>query len=107
MIEDSEISNFVIAPSNIYLSTLLSDKYDLCAQNAHYLDFGAFTGEVSFKQLKSMGIKYALIGHSERRAMFNETDESVNKKLHKCNQFLQFCLFIIIIFINLALIIFL
>ncbi len=53
------------------------------AQNMHFEDSGAFTGEVSADMLKSIGVTYVIIGHSERRAMFNETDESVNKKLHK------------------------
>ena len=53
------------------------------AQNMHFADEGAFTGEVSGQMLSSIGVSYVVIGHSERRAMFNETDESVNKKLHK------------------------
>ena len=53
------------------------------AQNMHFADEGAFTGEVSGQMLISIGVSYVVIGHSERRAMFNETDESVNKKLHK------------------------
>ena len=53
------------------------------AQNMHWADEGAYTGEVSANMLKSIGVTYVIIGHSERRAMFNETDESINKKLHK------------------------
>ena len=53
------------------------------AQNMHFADEGAYTGEVSGLMLKSIGVTYVIIGHSERRAMFNETDESINKKLHK------------------------
>ena len=53
------------------------------AQNMHFADEGAYTGEVSGLILKSMGVSYVIIGHSERRAMFNETDEAINKKLHK------------------------
>lgn len=53
------------------------------AQNMHFEDSGAFTGEVSAEMLKSIGVSYVIIGHSERRAMFNETDEAINKKLHK------------------------
>ena len=53
------------------------------AQNMHFADEGAFTGEVSASMLNSLGVTYVIIGHSERRAMFNETDETVNKKLHK------------------------
>ena len=53
------------------------------AQNMHYEDSGAFTGEVSAPMLKALEVEYVIIGHSERRAMFNETDEAINKKLHK------------------------
>lgn len=84
IIEGSDITNFTICPSNIYLTTLISDKYSLCSQNGHYLESGAFTGEVSFKQLKSIGVKYSLIGHSERRNIFNETDDDVRRKLKSC-----------------------
>ena len=51
------------------------------AQNMHFEEKGAYTGEVSGKMLKSMQIEYVIIGHSERREYFNETDESVNKKI--------------------------
>ena len=84
IIENSDITNFIIAPSNIYLSTLLSKKYPICSQNGHYLDKGAFTGEVSFKQLKSLGVEYSLIGHSERRNLFHETDDDIRRKLKSC-----------------------
>ena len=51
------------------------------AQNMHFAESGAYTGEVSGKMLKSIGVQYVIIGHSERREYFNETDESVNKKI--------------------------
>ncbi len=51
------------------------------AQNCHFEESGAFTGEVSAKMLSSIGVKYVIIGHSERRAYFAETDVTVNKKL--------------------------
>lgn len=51
------------------------------AQNVHFMDRGAYTGEVSPSMLKSLGVEYVIIGHSERRQYFNETDETVNKKL--------------------------
>ena len=51
------------------------------AQNMHFAENGAFTGEVSGKMLKSINVEYVIIGHSERRQYFNETDESVNKKV--------------------------
>lgn len=52
------------------------------AQNMHFEESGAYTGEVAPRMLKSIDVKYVIIGHSERRAMFNETDETCNKKLH-------------------------
>ena len=51
------------------------------AQNMHFEESGAFTGEVSGKMLKSIGVEYVIIGHSERRQYFAETDETVNKKI--------------------------
>ena len=51
------------------------------AQNMHYEEKGAYTGEVSPQMLKAIGAEYVIIGHSERRQYYNETDESVNKKL--------------------------
>jgi triosephosphate isomerase len=55
----------------------------LGAQNMHFEDEGAFTGEVSAGMLKEIGVDYCIIGHSERRQYFNETDETVNKKIVK------------------------
>lgn len=51
------------------------------AQNTHFEDKGAFTGEVSAKMLEDIGVEYVIIGHSERREYYNETNESVNKKI--------------------------
>lgn len=51
------------------------------AQNMHYEESGAYTGEVSPAMLRELNIEYVIIGHSERRQYFNETDESVNKKV--------------------------
>ena len=51
------------------------------AQNMHFEEKGAYTGEVSAKMLKSINVEYVIIGHSERRQYFNETDETVNKKV--------------------------
>ena len=52
------------------------------AQNLYYEEKGAYTGEISAAMLRDLGVKYVIIGHSERRALFGETDESVNKKVH-------------------------
>lgn len=53
----------------------------LGAQNVHWEDEGAFTGEVSPKMLKEIGCRYCIVGHSERREMFGETDATVNRKV--------------------------
>jgi len=54
----------------------------IAAQNMHFENEGAFTGEVSPVMLQDLAIPYVVLGHSERRAMFNETDEAINKKAH-------------------------
>ncbi len=84
----------VICPTFPALSKV-SDVLTNCnisvgAQNLHWEEEGAFTGEVSAAMLKSVGCTYVIIGHSERRQYFGETDETVNKKLmsalkHKLN----------------------
>jgi triosephosphate isomerase len=58
-------------------------KIKLGAQNMHFEDKGAFTGEVSAAMLKSVGCEYVILGHSERRAIFNESDEIINRKIKK------------------------
>ena len=52
------------------------------AQNCHYAQNGAFTGEVSCRMLSELGVKYVIIGHSERRQYFGETEPDVNRQLH-------------------------
>jgi triosephosphate isomerase len=54
----------------------------LGAQNMHFEEQGAYTGEISAKMLTEIGVTHCIIGHSERRQFFNETDETINKKLH-------------------------
>ena len=53
------------------------------AQNVHFADEGAFTGEISVSMLEEIGVDFCIVGHSERRQYFGETDETVNKKLKK------------------------
>ena len=63
------------------LLTAQNTNIKIGAQNMHFEESGAYTGEVSGKMLKSINVEYVIIGHSERREYFNETDETVNKKI--------------------------
>ena len=70
---------FVLLPAAI--SALKSNDVGVGAQNISQFDSGAYTGEVSAAQLNDIGTEYVIIGHSERRELYGETDDSVNKKL--------------------------
>ena len=63
------------------LLTAQNTNIKIGAQNMHFEKSGAYTGEVSGEMLKAINVEYVIIGHSERRQYFNETDESVNKKI--------------------------
>ena len=69
---------------NIPAATRLfkDSRVSIGAENCHYESHGAYTGEVSPEMLKELGVKYVVIGHSERRQYYNETDFTVNKKVH-------------------------
>ncbi len=73
-------------PSPVLLPTVIpackGSRVAVGAQNIHFAEEGAYTGETSVGQLKAVGGTHTLIGHSERRQYFAETDEIVNKKLH-------------------------
>lgn len=77
--------DIVICPPFTNLSDigemLNEENIELGAQNCYWENEGAFTGEVSVGMLKSVGCKYVIIGHSERRSLFGETDKSVNAKI--------------------------
>jgi triosephosphate isomerase len=83
-IKDVEI---VIAPPYTSISTTLkllkSTNIKVGAQNMYFEESGAFTGEISPTFLKKIGCEYVILGHSERRNIFNETDELINKKIKK------------------------
>ncbi|WP_295613599.1 triose-phosphate isomerase, partial [Chamaesiphon sp. GL140_3_metabinner_50] len=61
--------------------SLHGNRIRLGAQNVHWEECGAYTGEISASMLTEMGVRYAIVGHSERRQLFGETDETVNLRL--------------------------
>ncbi|WP_067727154.1 triose-phosphate isomerase [Oceanobacillus damuensis] len=81
--ESDQVEAIVCAPFP-YLSSLVEKtngtKMKVAAQNMHFEDSGAYTGEVSPVMLKDLGVTHVVLGHSERREYFAETDETVNKK---------------------------
>jgi len=84
--KDTDVRAAICAPY-VHLDTLKAifdgTQIKVGAQNVHFEDMGAFTGEVSALMLEEIGVDYCIVGHSERRQYFAETDETVNKKLHK------------------------
>ncbi|SDP71444.1 triose-phosphate isomerase [Clostridium gasigenes] len=77
--------DIVICPTFVCLDAALKaaagSNIKIAAQNMHFAENGAFTGEVAPGMLEAMGVSYVVIGHSERREYFNETDEACNKKV--------------------------
>lgn len=83
-INKNENTEVVICPPFIYLSSLMAlskNKIVFGAQDCFWEQKGAFTGEVSPLMLKDLGVDYVIIGHSERRKHFKETDKKINKKI--------------------------
>ncbi|MFA5669475.1 MAG: triose-phosphate isomerase [Balneolaceae bacterium] len=85
--EVSEEVDVLVCPPFVSLSMAVNYLHDtdiqVGAQNFYYEDNGAFTGEISATMLEESGCNFVLIGHSERRQFFGETNELVNKKVHK------------------------
>ncbi|MFK5676688.1 triose-phosphate isomerase [Ligilactobacillus sp. LYQ60] len=83
--QNSEVETLICAPA-VDLPALLDSakgsQLHVGAENCYFEDEGAFTGETSPKVLHEMGVDYVIIGHSERRGYFHETDEDINKKAH-------------------------
>ncbi|RIL37119.1 triose-phosphate isomerase [Staphylococcus equorum] len=86
--DTKEVESVICAPA-IQLDALVTlvnngkaQGLQIGAQNAYFEDNGAFTGETSPAALADLGVKYVVIGHSERREIFKETDEDINKKAH-------------------------
>ncbi|ERJ12343.1 triose-phosphate isomerase [Haloplasma contractile] len=85
-VQSDEVIDTVVCAPDVLLRCLVKRQGDyvrIGAQNMHFEEQGAFTGETSPIVLQDTGVKYVILGHSERRAMFNETDETVNKKALK------------------------
>lgn len=73
--------NVIFCPTSIYIPYFLHHDFSLGIQNIYCEDSGAFTGEISPRQAASIGIKYAIIGHSERRSIFKENTKLINLKI--------------------------
>lgn len=80
-INDLSNENIVIIPTSIYVPYFLNKNYSVGVQDIEYNEFGEYTGSLSPKQVSSMGVKYTIVGHSERRKHYNETDDIINKKV--------------------------
>lgn len=78
-------AELIVAPPFVYLNALKvktnKSKIELAAQDVFWENQGAYTGEVSPLMLRNLGVKYVIIGHSERRKYLGETDEMINKKV--------------------------
>jgi len=87
LLKQTQTSNaeVMIAPTAVSLyhafNSTKNSNIEVIAQNMHFAESGAYTGEISAAMLKSVGIKTVILGHSERRAYFNETDELLAKKV--------------------------
>jgi len=84
LVKDTEAEVILCVPYTDLFYCILNTQntnIKIGAQNVHFDETGAYTGEVSAKMLKSIGVEYVIIGHSERRQYYAETDESVNKKI--------------------------
>ena len=84
LVKDTENEVILCVPYTDLFYALLTAQgtnIKIGAQNMHFEEKGAYTGEISASMLKSINVEYVIIGHSERRQYFNETDETVNKKI--------------------------
>ncbi len=80
-------NKIIIVPPYVYLaeaSNIFEKECSLGAQDVFWFNRNSATGEISPKMLKSLGVEYVIVGHSERRKYFNETDEIINSKIKAC-----------------------
>lgn len=80
----SDKHNIVICPSYIHIPFFTSEKFELGVQDVSIYDNGSYTGEVTSEQLKSSNVKYVIVGHSERRELFDEKENIIKLKLKQC-----------------------
>ena len=85
LVADVKEAEIVVCPPfttlNAVVAAAAGSNIKVGAQNVHWAENGAFTGEISAEMLVSSGVEYVIIGHSERRQYFGETDETVNKRI--------------------------
>lgn len=84
LVKDAEAEVVICTPyTDLYTAVELTKGTNISvgAENVHWAESGAFTGEISASMLTEIGVKYVIIGHSERRQYFGETDETVNKRV--------------------------
>src|SRR5271165_5802865 len=85
LIANQQRDEIVICPSATCLASVVASATGsgiaVGAQNMHYAEEGAFTGEISPLMLRAVGVTHVIIGHSERRQYFDETDEMINQKI--------------------------
>lgn len=82
--KEINLENVIICPTSIYIPYFLKQNFKVGIQNIFYENKGAYTGEISPRQAKSMAIDYAIVGHSERRKYFLETNQEINQKIKLC-----------------------
>jgi triosephosphate isomerase len=80
----ADACELLVFPPTVYVRELIGQygKVPVGVQNFHPEEYGAFTGEISVSQVSSCGVKYALVGHSERRMIFNESNDFLKKKIN-------------------------
>jgi len=83
-IENLNNKQVVLCPTSIYIPYFLKRGFNVGIQNVYKEDSGAYTGEVSPVQARTMGIKLAIVGHSERRNYFEESNTLINEKIKAC-----------------------
>lgn len=82
----SDYKHFIVCPPAVFLDSVgrTLKRAALGSQNVFFAEQGPYTGEISLNQLKSLGVSYVIVGHSERRRYLSESDELINRKIKAC-----------------------